>query len=865
MAAKGHSYEISNKKAVSSFIVHFWLKARDRDLEKAAEWINSNHFSRYVTGQQFTYPLKLAHVMKTDDKEESSPHILGKVAGGAEVRRFSEFLFESKGPDLEHILDWISDLKARGHRDYDKVPRMTVDVVIRKAKEWTEALGRLSKGTDDQAELVLAIDSEMAWYELTSATSLRFEGNLMSHCVGAESYVTRVTNGKARILSLRFDTHKPVLTLEIDTSNGLATLIQIQKQANGGLPLALCDAVTSILNQIGADDAHARGPRYGLVLENGTWSTIYDKWMRIDCVGRTALSDGTKTLFMCVTDPSKPLLLANFIRDEVEVAVSVKSASDIPPHYTDQLEAADIVSRLKADANKWHGMNAYWLAENRETSTIVPAVDLYERRDADGMTLYIRPPGYATPEAFLLPPGSDPARIIMEASEVRGLKRAKVCDEQRISRSQVQRCLAFLDYVDVNYIGIADDPHREPETKEFRRAFDPVRAGRVWKAFALACARSDAVKSDGKWETTDYLVRYRGKKGGHLELTLSDNRIVGSYSWGVRREDLKEIVSQMNKRKLGSEAAIKVMGSFETEFPILLAMHDEKWVVADGPVEAVRLADRVLSKGTKSRQENILSGLLDYVAEVIHVQTKKERKIDNLLRVKHALLSAWFNTVRSFDGYLVHRKSLFWSSDRHIYSLVDRLCDLADGGYTPESPKQITQLKKCLKRVVKAYGRGKIRYPLEDEFAEVAIRWYKYLPKASLNKISGVLVTFKTWEETHDAASAYLALLNDQHLGHTKLWSAIFDRSEKLVRDADYSNLTQAQIEAHARLFDRTVLRKWIGQYHLKDLSRLLEVLEPWNEEMSDIYTRLRKAKDELDNGAPYSSPAKPYTAEAWT
>jgi hypothetical protein len=828
MASKGHRYEISNRKAVKDTIFRLWMNARERHLDQACEWITSRHFERYVTGEDFSYPLKPAHVLNAAEADEDCARIIEKIESGHEVRRFSASLFESKTPDFDHIFDWITEVKTTCPAEYAKLPRMTVPVVAHKAEKWTESLRKKIVSDGGRMKWLLAIDKHMSWYELTDYSALFYEGAMMSHCVGGSDYATRVNSGQTRIFSLRFNETKPLLTLEVTNSDGSLSLVQIQKKANGGLPVALCDAAIALLNWLGVYDFRNRSKHYGLVCEGRLWSSIYDRWIPGELFGRNVLSDGNQTLYMCSSDPRKPLVLVSVGQDrDGESILQVKAVTDTPPHYVDQIEACDILNCLtKEKANvstPWIG----WLRRHPETGLNVPSVDLFESRTINGVTFYVTDNGDGEGERYLFPHGADPARFLLEARRDRYFMRAKVCDAQTISRSQIARCLAFLNEIDVSYIGLRDDRGPEPETTQFKKTYDLVRVGERWRAFALDKRKRDAKWSDGIWEWSEYLVRYRGK-GGHLDLFIDGGRVTGSHNFGLRTDDGRELTTSLNTFKLKGCATVKLEMAYGDAAPALLVMIDGKWVIIRTIKEADRYLVKLQAQKRKPREcrEVIYASLLDYAAEIRSRLMKDGKDHCAAEELRNILLPLWFDEVSDFGKYQSRTPWLNYLGKHAPYPMTERLCDLHDGGYRPDMPKQVRQIKKALKDLISSYPRGRINFPHEEEFSEVAIRWYHYMPRPALNRISCAMVRFKKWEATRDAAAAYLQIMEDRELWGTRLEGAVRDRARRILGEQDLRNLPLERLKSHARLCDATTRGRWVYSSDIPPIETMLDILK---------------------------------------
>ena len=864
MASKGHPYELSNPQTARAFVLNMLGSAYERELGAAVELFSTKHFFRYITGDRFTHALKPSHVLNSNDPDEKRPHVIAKIANGGEVRRFSAYLFETLGPDVDHVLDWIADLKTTGGKDYDKIPRMSAEVIVAKTNAWSNALARKPAGLDGNNAHVLDIDRDLAWFELTDARSLRYEGTMMSHCVGSEHYAAEVAAGRARIFSLRKNVSKPVLTVEISTHGSKPSLVQIQKHGNGGLPVAFCDAAVALLNTLDVPD-QGRAQSYGLVLQDGTWKTVFDTWEYSDIAGRQALTDGKQALFMCATDASKPLLLVTINLGHVGPGdespytnVSVRDAGDMPPHYTDQREACDILGDLVRAYGRIAWLSISWVEKQTEDGNYIPAVDSYLRLEMDGGHIYHRPRDAYQDEAYFLPHATDPGRIIMMTRKDKETTYAMVYDGQRIARSQVGRCLAFLNRLDIHYIGKAGDSYSDAATAAFKREYQVLRASKAhgWKAFALDSRTVPAIRTDGAWEETGYLLRYVTKSKSCVDFYLEENRVVQTAGREIDREHVVEMVTKLQREKLEHDAAIRFESWDQSKLDVLLLKVGGQWDWVDSVRKFTAVARKVIDIG--GGNEDTLNSLLSYGKRLESRLLKDGKNTETVAALGREILVAWFRAVKDFKKYPTKRKGLFASlAGVWYYPLVDRLCDLADQGYAPNGSRETAQVRKALRDTVSAYGRGKIKWPDDSEFGELLIRWYPHLPQKVLSKVSAYGPSFKSWEASRDAVKGYLSLLEDPALYRTNLRSAIKRAAESIVRSAEYDNMDSEAHETMATMFVKLARERELWSYHLEAMDRLLAVFLPVDSRGLDLRQQILdfKHKYEVQN-AKYSSAA---------
>lgn len=830
-------------------------------MDKAADWIGTKHFRRFATGPRFVYPLRPGHILSSLSIDEQAPFILSKIANGGDVRRFAEYLFETMGPNIDHLLDWASEMKLRGSRDYEKLPKMSVDAVVTKADTWTKSISKGNLDNSGGKSLALVIDNDLSWYELTNGTSLSYEGRMMSHCVGSSVYTASLESGKTRIFSLRKHEHKPILTLELNAEAEFPRLAQVQKHGNGGLPVSLCDATVSLLNHVNALDA-GRAQAYGLVCDGMRWSTVFDTWQKVSLFGRTAFSDGKRALFMCVTDASKPLLLASypfeFDSDDIDhwSSLTIKDACDIPPHYTDQKEAAEIVSSFWQKYGGIGSARIDWLRVDYRNGTAQPIVDTYERVAVGELTVYRQRGVSDSDEVHFLPHENDPGRLIFKCTSTRGTKYGQVVPGQRIPRSQIDRCLQFLDGLDVTILGAPDNWRDDQDTLHFRRTYHPVRShvAQQWRAYALDRRITQA--GDGStWEESDYLLRYVQKYGASVDIHLDGKKIVLCRGSQTTREQTLNILAGLRRRKLTTETAIR-LESWTAEKPdVLVLMVDGKWDWIDSARKYTAVATKVLADRPNERT---LNTLLMYGMNMRDRIIKDKGNSTSIKQLIDVIIQRWFVSVKDFTLYPVARRSGFFTvSDKWHYPLVDRMCDLADVGFKPEGKAQLASAKKCLNHIASSYGRGKVKFPNDTEYAELALRWYPFMPRKLLEKADAYWLKIPGWEKDRNLPAEYLRLLNDPLLNRTNLRHGVRRTVDRLLEDTDYTSVPSRDISLYARLFFQAARERYLFDKSLQQLGTLLGVFDAETAEDVELKASLK------DIMAKYEAEKARYSAKA--
>jgi hypothetical protein len=854
MAGTGHRYEISNPTAVTEFTARMQGVALARELHEAFKWLTSRHFRKYLTGELFSFRLKPSHVINSSIPDERREYIVTKVVAGDEVRRFDPVLFETLGPDLSHILDWIAELKRTEDPLYMKVARMETQVLSAKADAWTKRLNSRAIAFGGAAEAVLSVSSELTWFELKDAHALGYEGSMMSHCVGGHGYAEMVDSGKTRIFSLRKDMTKPILTAEIRTDHRGPTLIQIQRRGNGGLPVAYCDAAVSLLNAVGAQDIHETARRYALVNKYGRWSTIFDSWDGLSLMGRTALSDGRSLMFMSVRDASKPLLVVEYalgpqsperwFTGEFEpLMVRIKQADDMVPHYDDQVEACEIANHfVRGNIETARGFGLSWMG-NDDAGRLVPQVDTYEQVEMPGWFFYRENRGGDTAACYL-PHSGDPARLLMVAEKVKHDIEATVLPGQRISRAETGRCLDFLTATKTMWLAYETAEAREANA-EFRKLCEPmlVLGTREWRSFVADRKEVPAIKTAGQWHETDYLLRYLPSAFRSIDIHIEGKTVTALSGYEGDKKDLVEIVTKLRQKRLTSDKFLNLsaLGRKKGDAPAIF-MCGGKWVWSNDGQKLMSLAQQAL-EDPEDVSEAVLSDLLANSNALL--QQGDLKSWDAVQKIKSRLLPIWFMRVSSFETCAVRRGG-FWSALNDVahYPLIDRLADLADEGFELDSRQSRSQFKKALARLSKAYGRRADVWT-ETEFTEFTVRWYRHLPKKYMNMVSSYWLPCPTWLAKPDVAGRLLDILADEGTLKTKFRDAAWSQAEKTLDAADYTSMDARDLANHAKLFHRVSKSRYLYGRNLIALESLVGQLSEGPtepdvplEELRDIYAK---------------------------
>ncbi|MCV9964353.1 PcfJ domain-containing protein [Pararhizobium sp. BT-229] len=839
MAGTGHRYEVSNPAKVSEYAFFLKLKARERQLDTAEAWLGSRHFIKFLTSETFTFRLKPAHVTNSTNPDEKRQHILAKIVDGEEVRRFDPELFETLGPDISHILDWVEELKTTGNRTYRKIARMETSILVAKADAWTKSLNSRKLTSDGAIDPVLSINEGLKWFELKDANALHWEGAMMSHCVGSHTYARSVSLGETRIFSLRKDVHKPILTVEVRAGHDGFSLVQIQKHANGGLPIAYCEAAANLLNEIHARDANNVARRYALCRENGRWATIFDTWTACEFHGRKVLGDGRNILFMCATDDGKPLALMSALAaltpgkwDEAQfdpAHVSLRPADDSQPHYLDQIELCAIANIIAKGgrAREYSGLQVNWMRIN-EDGEFVPYVDRLDRVEMTDGFFYTITLGAHRKTEYFLPHSSDPARIIMTAKEKNHALQAHVNAGQRVSRAETPRVLAFLTSTKTRWLDRDADAASRTSTTEFLQHSKAMLVPGLdeWRSFAADLTETPAKNTPGKWQETDYLLRYLPGSFSSVDIYVKDRAVSHVSGTLVDGADLIEISRRLCEKRIVSDKFLLLSVFGSSDRVSVLFMRNGKWTWANEKNFARRARETIdaLDKSPGSVSGIVLSGLLGITSFLLKKATSRNR--ETLSGLKSRLLVAWFTHADSFDGHPFRRARIYPSLGAQAdYPVMDRMIDLANQGFGIEGKKERSQFRKFLAALSTAYGKGRVDYLVEKEYVELLVVWHMHMPKKFFNKVSSLWLTIPSLSSA-DGAARTLEILYNVNTRGTRFREAVSSHAEQFLAGADYAAMKDDDLAQVATLFLVIAKARYLYGRYVEAMARLVGELE---------------------------------------
>jgi hypothetical protein len=859
MAGTGHKYEVSNPTRVGEYAFQLRMLAYERQLESAEEWLKSKHFIKYLTSPTFTFRLKPAHVANSLIPDERRGHIFSKVAAGDEVRRFDSELFETLGPDIAHVLDWIADLKANNSPTYRKIARMETPVLVAKAEAWTKSLNSKRQTSDGIADPVLSITHELTWFELKDSRALQWEGIAMSHCVGATNYSENVERGNTRIFSLRKGVDKSILTLEVRSSGDEFSLVQIQKKGNGGLPVAYCDATVALLNAFHIHDNYNVARRYALCRVSGNWMTVFDTWDTAEFHGRKVLTDGKSILFMSVTDATKPLAVVEYLlvpeipgrwyeEDFSPEYVRLKASDDIQPHYLDQVECcslADIFSKERPHLVPL--LRLSWMSI--KNSRFVPSVDAldhiemvngvyYARRNSDRVTL-----------EYHLPHSSDPARLIMTVREKNHRLIGHIPSGQRISRAEHHRALAFLTATRTKWIDHNTDGASHEATKSFVAACGPeLLPNGEWRSFSTDMVETAAKGTSGKWQETDYLIRYHNSAFGMVNIYLNSCFVSHTLGTLMDKRDLMELSNKLRERRVVSDQFLhlSIYGNNDRFSALYMQNGRWKWVDEKNFVSRAKDVTEATERTPGSVGIATISGILGQISYLLKKEGLKNKKL--LADLKARLLVVWFLHTPTFSTPPFRRTRLFPLFGSHSdYPVIDRMIDLSDLGYKLDDKKSKSQFRKFLEALSESYGKGRIQYASETEYLELLARWHRHLPKKYLNKIASTWITCTFLNTPSNGPPRILEILDNPGTWRTRFRETIFSQAERLVADTDYLTVDQDSLDGLAKLFLVVVKSRYMYGSYVEALARLVAQLEQTEAGDPETRSELRMQLDKLE------------------
>jgi ankyrin repeat protein len=238
---------IVNVQEVDRYIDEF---VRGTDKPEIKRWFKTRLRKFILNDFEGTYEVSADHAY---DNYGDEPWVVDLVKSGEtefEIIDFDNDEALDLNDDLGHVLDYFTyvlDHPREVPREFriNDITRISVSDAIEKSLDWTEWLVRQGAGTgskDDSTE-VLSLSGGYKWVQLSSQAALDYEGSEMGHCVG--SYGDKVSANQCRIFSLRDQSNKPHVTVEV--TNG-GEVYQVQGKGNWAPVEKYWDAIIAFFN-----------------------------------------------------------------------------------------------------------------------------------------------------------------------------------------------------------------------------------------------------------------------------------------------------------------------------------------------------------------------------------------------------------------------------------------------------------------------------------------------------------------------------------------------------------------------------------------------------------------------------------------
>jgi len=154
---------------------------------------------------------------------------------------------------VTHYLNYVSAVNAEEHPEYKREQTMLFkhletaaasDLkgfldILAKAREWhLEVKNNPWKFVKGDPTLVYKHKNGFAWKQMETVEDLKREGEEMPHCVGNYTYTSRLTAGTHSFFSLRDQSDKPYVTVEVDNKARAVLQIKGPNDITASLPPA---------------------------------------------------------------------------------------------------------------------------------------------------------------------------------------------------------------------------------------------------------------------------------------------------------------------------------------------------------------------------------------------------------------------------------------------------------------------------------------------------------------------------------------------------------------------------------------------------------------------------------------------------
>jgi hypothetical protein len=161
----------------------------------------------------------------------------------AEKRLYERNVSET---DIIHVKDWLNSYSKENPKIKTKIMKLRWEDAILAQQKWHKSLLEKSEklkkfnGNPNDIEKIMDGYNGNTWNYITSQEGLKFEGEVMGHCVG--SYIYHDKN----IITLRDKNNIAHVTLEVQNNS----IIQIQGKGNNSIHSRYSDDISKLINEL---------------------------------------------------------------------------------------------------------------------------------------------------------------------------------------------------------------------------------------------------------------------------------------------------------------------------------------------------------------------------------------------------------------------------------------------------------------------------------------------------------------------------------------------------------------------------------------------------------------------------------------
>ena len=750
MAGTGHGYEIANTLELRSFVSDCVYSAR---LPEASQFFESPRFLRFTTRPEFVFKVRknASQTFLQFCPEEDRPFVEAKFQGGADVRLFSRSQFDLAGPDVRHVADWFSHLKKTDPRTLAKVSRMSPENLFQRVSRWVPAKG-LETTTDGETALLLETSAGHFWHDLRDKAALSNESVRMSHCVGDDDYVSAVTEGRSRILSLRDGVGRSLLTaeFEIDPEEQTCRLVQVRAHANSGIPISACECVCELMNALKSTPQDTHAEQFSRITHAGDagWRPVLKVWERVEFQGLDAVVSGMRGQIMSPVHPAKPLLSVHSVNgwwllssDEIRTSTStLVTMSDRRAWHRDEIRAvAGLVDQLGCNNPLEHGDVDQRIVLHEGVHR--PLLDTLPRSFAGEAEYVTYPDGShvvhhskdSTTRLLEIRPDDEDKGIYRS---MEGIRRALAwpVNVVRWNETEARRCLAVMSYLKTPEFGRSLG---HAETRPLWELFRPVRDGDGnWYPFNLDAVRVPTKHAKSGWMVTPFLLTLRIDEGRRREydFQIRDGKLTSLPPLGSDETAMKEAAAFLNRRRLRpADACLRTWPARLTGPKRMPALVDVagRWRIVRTQREFAKAhpEGHVLSEAEVRQAFSLLPDDLEgLVLEVVPLYTRAllhwaEQEIAaGLGRTLHHFIP----TYVTGGAALAYRRR------------VGHLADLADG----MDDRQRKTAERFLRNLFDSWTPERLKgmsHSTADVFTDILAKTWRMVPEKTLDRLVGRL------------------------------------------------------------------------------------------------------------------------------